>query len=811
MGLPSLGWAWRLWILAGLAVADPAQAQEAASPEPTAAPQEVRLGSFIVGGGLTATELYDDNIFATDSAEIGDYITIVTPEIYLESDWQRHRLRFEGGAEIGRYASNGGEDYNDFWIGTDGRYDVSDATNVFGGARFSREHEDRESPDAVSGTEPTTFTRLQGHLGAEHKIDKVALRFGLTSERLDFEDVPRTGGIINNDDRDRTMYEAGGRVGYRLRPGLEPFLQAIYDLRRYVENVDDNNFDRDSQGYGLAAGLQARLAEGLGIEALAGYLHQAYDDPQLGDVNAPDLGFRLLWDSGTGTAVKGFVDRQVEETTLARASAALDTVVGVSVEHALSADLLLDARAVYVDSDFDGIARQDDIYSLGAGLKYYFLPNFFVGSEYRLLIQDSSEPGQDYVENRVLLRLGAQIAPEFAADAAAPQGPSGVYAGVQAGYGILGSSLKGPRGSGGTLSAEFGADGATGGAFAGYAQALGQWRLGVELEGEASTAEWDHARLPGGRVFSVHKTDTFGAAVRFGYVLNSGAIIYGRAGPVSSNFRTEYNHGHRRIDQDDREVGVRFGTGIEVPAGEALFLRLDYTFTDYGDYGVTSNDTDAFHNRESLVRVGLGYRFYDDPGVQADASAASFTGPYAGLRAGYGEIASLNAGPRQAGSTLDAERANGGFVGGLFAGYGYDFGGPYLGAELEGELGDSGWDQTREPTGRVYSVEKDHGFGGGVRLGYVLGDAALVYGRVGIMRARFSTDYDVGANRVRQDDDSTGLRVGAGIEAPVSQKLFVRLDYSYTDYGNFDVDYGSGIDRFENAESLVQLGIGYRF
>lgn len=787
------------------------RAQDETSTEPTDTRQETRLGEFIVGGGLTVTELYDDNIFATEEAEEGDYVTIVTPELYLESDWQQHRLRLVGGAEIGRYASNGAEDYEDFWLGADGRYDISDDSNVFGGARLSQEHEDRESPDAVAGTEPTTFTRLQNHLGLEHKIEAASLRLGLTAERLDFDDVSRTGGIINNDDRDRTMYEGGGRVGYRVRPGLEPFVQGVYDLRRYDDGADDNGFDRDSEGFGLAAGFQARLAAGLGVEALTGYLHQAYEDFQLDDVDSVDFGLRLLWNSDRGTTINGFVDRTVEETTLARASAALDTVFGVSAEHAVFSDLLLTGRAVYIDSDFEGIARQDDIYSLGAGLKYFFLPNFFVGGEYRLLVQDSSEIGQDYVDNRVLLRLGAQIAPEFAPEAATPAGPSGVYAGVQAGYGITGSSLKGPRGSGGTLSAEFGAGGATGGAFAGYARALGPWRLGLELEGEASSAEWDHARSPGGRVFSVRRTDSFGAAVRIGYALESGAILYGRAGPVLSNFRTEYDHGHRNIEQDDRQAGVRFGAGIEVPTGEALFLRLDYTYTDYSDYGVSTNDTDVFNNRESLARFGLGYRFYHDPGAGPARSSPSFTGAYGGLRGGYGEVASQNTGPRQAGSTLDAERANGGFVGGVFAGYGYDFGGPYLGLEAEGELGDGGWEQAREPTGRVYSVEKDYGLGGSARVGYVLGNAALVYARVGLVRAHFVTAYDVGANSIGQDDDLTGVRFGGGIEAPVSQKLFLRFDYSYTDYGDFDVDYNSGVDTFDNIEGLVQLGIGYRF
>ena len=140
-------------------------------------PKAVPLGSFLLYPDLTVSGVYDDNIFATPPrTEEDDYIMIVSPSALIKSQWSKHELSLGAGADIGRYATNSDEDYEDYWVEADGRYDFAARSNVFGGTRFIRDHEDRASPDDVNGVEPTTFDEYGGHAGLFHQIKRTAMR-----------------------------------------------------------------------------------------------------------------------------------------------------------------------------------------------------------------------------------------------------------------------------------------------------------------------------------------------------------------------------------------------------------------------------------------------------------------------------------------------------------------------------------------------------------------------------------------------------------------------------------------------------------
>ena len=78
-----------------------------------------RVGSFLLYPAVTAKGEYDSNIFALDknfSAIIDDFILVVSPEVVLESNWNRHQLNFWAAADFGFYTPNSTEDFEDFEI-----------------------------------------------------------------------------------------------------------------------------------------------------------------------------------------------------------------------------------------------------------------------------------------------------------------------------------------------------------------------------------------------------------------------------------------------------------------------------------------------------------------------------------------------------------------------------------------------------------------------------------------------------------------------------------------------------------------------
>ncbi len=778
-----------------------------------------RFGPFVLDADVTVSQGYTDNVYATRNDKVGDGLAIATPSLSLTSEGLPVELELFGSAEIGRYWDETSEDYEDFNFGLDTTYRITPQSSVFGGASFGRDHEERQSPDDVNGTEPTLYYDSQAYLGTANRFDDVTLRAGATFERLDFDDVGAVGGSINNDDRDRDLYTAGARVGYVFSPGYEVFGQGLFDLRDYNEARDDNGFERDSEGFSTAAGLHYRPDRSLDIEGAVGLLQQSYDDPTFDTTTALDFALRALWRPQATTRLSAFVDRSLQETTLSGASGYISTGYGLSLIQQVRPDLSFETSMGYYQSDYKGLKREDSTFDLGLGARYYFVPNFFLATNYSFLLRDSTVASEDYDEHQVFFSLGAELSPAYD-EGELSRSPEiiadlgGLYGGLQGSLSNLGTELAGPRGAG-SLTSELADFGFGGGAFTGYGVRAGDWQFGLEVDAEISDVDWAHARDMGGRVYSVSKDWSIAAGPIVGYWLNDDSMIYGRFGVVETSFDTNYVESGDSYDESRTLTGLRFGLGGETTLTGNFFLRLDYSYTDYEDYDITFSDgRDNFANNESLVRLGVGYRLPGGAAETDDAEeqpAPDPAGFYIGLGGGHDRLNSKNTGDREAGSLLQVDAGEGGASGGLFAGYGAVWHNIYLGAEAEAELSDVTWEREREPTGRVFEVDKEGGFGAALRAGYVLPGGALAYGRAGVMYSKFNTQVTTTGNHFEEDEFLLGLRLGMGLELPISEDLFARLEYSYTEYEDSSLATGTGPEGFENSEGLFRAAIGWRF
>lgn len=799
------------------------------------ATQGYQWGSFKVLPQISFAQLWDDNIFATDTGEEDDIVTVVSPSLLLASNWDRHALNLRAGAVFSGYARHNDEDTQDAWFDLEGRYDLSKPTNLFGGIGYSREHEDRTSPDDVNGIEPTVYRVLRSHLGLYTENGPFTIRVGGTYDTLDYDDVNTlVSGTINNDDRDRDLYSVGARIGYRHSARYESFVQFATDTRNYDAPLDNNLQNRDSEGYRFGAGLLIKDAR-LNGELSLGYIKQDYDDSALDDVSALDLGANLTWRASPSTAVRVSLDRSLEETTLLNSPGFLYTTAGLTVQSKVSPRTILTGTLGVSESDYEGISRNDDLYALSLGLQYQLARHLFAEGSYSYTQRNSNIAGEDYNRNQLLFQLRAEISPGFASSpillaAAAPISGeipaevSGFYLGGQVGISALGTTLIGPRGGpGGTLQSDFGDDGSSAGLFAGYGVRLrNNWYLGLEVEANSGSADWYHER-EGGRIFAVEEDDKFIIAGRLGYMLNNGNLLYGRLGYVETDFDTTYRDDMGTVyDTRDTVKGYLFGGGAEIPFTNHLFWRVDYAYTDYQDNDIFfGTGSDQFDTGEGAVHFGLGWRATSQRLVSHLAEARqTLPGFYVGGRLGYGQInTAQDATHREPGSTnaFNADFADHGATWGVFAGWGTLINRIYLGVELEAELAQNDWQHLRDPTGRDYSVEKEDSYGAALRLGYVLRNGTLLYGKAGVVETTFNTRYVKGNNSaawIDRDYRQSGDRYGLGAEMTLSKNLFARAEYSYTQYDDysFTTIHAQPDDvRWDNSESLFNIALGWRF
>lgn len=364
--------------------------------------------SFHLLPEVQITGYYDDNIFATAKATESDYVGIVSPTLKINSRWDRHSLKLNTGANIGRYKDNSSEDYEDLWLEASGRYEISTATNLFGGVGYRQKHEGRDSKEsAQSVDEPTTYDVQSMHIGGRHKLDEYVIRLGVTYEELDFDNV----GDLINDDRDRTHTGAGLRVSRGLDKQTKVFAQGLLNKRDYDDDVDLSGFNRDSQGYAAAVGLIKTFGKKDRIEGFVGLLSQDYDDSRFDSVTEPNFGISLRWYPAETFKFTGNLNRTLSETTEEGSSGYLYTKLNLQLDKRMFTDYVGYVSYGYAEADYQEVSREDTTSSFSLGLNYYMSPHLFLSGSYRHISNDSNIADNDYDRNLFLISLKAKLAP----------------------------------------------------------------------------------------------------------------------------------------------------------------------------------------------------------------------------------------------------------------------------------------------------------------------------------------------------------------------------------------------------------------
>lgn len=789
----------------------PAFAQDAPPIPPPEPARPEAAAPHRLESGIDVGATWSDNIFATRNDEVDDLIVTLKPSFSYTVGPRDRRFVARARGELGRYGDYGSEDYDDWQVGADGRYALTQAVTLLGGGDYQWRHEARSSPEAVGGLEPTEYEQAYLFGGLLLRRNAVSARLAATVTDYDFSDVPAAVGVLNNDDRDRTQSELGVRLGWQARPGREWFVQGAWDRREYDAPIDDYGFARDSDGLSLALGLRHATPR-LTTEVFTGAMSQDYEDSRLGEVTALDVGALVDWVAPGGLELSFRLDRSIGETTLPEAAAYVATTAALNVTASPHPRLQAGAGFNAAHYDYRGAPRSETAAGLRTWGRYWIDPRIFVGLEHSFTQRTSSAAGLDYDENRFMVQLGARLQPRrlagvdpFVLD---PAAPGGAYVGALLGHGVLATGLDGPRGPG-SNTADFADMGPGFGLVGGYGWVSGSVYLGLEAEGFVEGPEWRHLA---DRQFRVHREDALGLSVRLGHVTRGRDLIYARAGVQSAGFRTTYLHATHLSDETERRTGLGGGFGLEAAAGDRGFVRAEYLVTSWEDYDVPtgSGNFDNFSNSESQFRIGGGVRFGAQVERDAPAAAMDFAGSYLGVQIGHGALISDNEGDRSGGTTVDIIRGSHGPLIGAVVGHGWTAGRLYAGVEASGDVSGINWNIERDPNGRVYSADHDYSVGASARLGWRVSDTALIYGRAGAVRTRFEIPYATSGVSVRSKTSRTGLRLGAGLEVALSERARLRLDYSVTDYERYDVVYSTNSDSFDHAASLTTIGFVWK-
>lgn len=377
----------------------------------------MRLGSFLLFASLEADLAYNDNVYAlpASSGPVASLLEIVQPTLELRSSWGTHMLNAYARGAFGFFNATPVQNYADYSLGVDGRYDIYRDATVYGGLRFAQGHEIPGLPNTVQAPiGPTVFTQATGAAGYYQKITRFSVRAELQADRFRYVDngLGLAQGVVPNNDRDRTEFRESLRFGYEFLDGYEIWVRGRLNQRVYLNPVDAAGFARDSSGWDAVVGISIDLGGLATGEFFAGYLSQTYVDPQFKPLQGPQLGLAITWHPLQNLWVKPYAVRTINETAYVGNSGYLNTSLGVTVNYDLLPNVKLEGRADYTIADYQSAetsSRYDQYYTFAAGLTYFPVPQFFIGPRYQFIKLNSNQSAFDYAQNVLMLRIGARL------------------------------------------------------------------------------------------------------------------------------------------------------------------------------------------------------------------------------------------------------------------------------------------------------------------------------------------------------------------------------------------------------------------
>lgn len=176
-----------------------------------------------------------------------------------------------------------------------------------------------------------------------------------------------------------------------------------------------------------------------------------------------------------------------------------------------------------------------------------------------------------------------------------------------------------------------------------------------------------------------------------------------------------------------------------------------------------------------------------------EAPVASWAGPYAGVQLGYG----FSGRTETPAGDLDTD----GFIGGGFAGYNFQNGMFVYGGEVDLNYANLESD--------VPGVSSKTSLDGSLRarIGVAATDNILVYGTAGGAAQSLKVSDGFGSDR----NTLLGWTAGAGVDVKVTENIFARAEYRYTDFGSKDFNTGSGEQSISSRDNRVMFGLGVKF
>ena len=380
------------------------RAQVGRKARPTPQSDET-MGSFTLNTTMELETIYDDNILRTKTRQISDGIAKFRPGLALASDWANHALNLTLGGDIGRYAENEKENYEDFNAGIGGKIDVDDGKFITLNTSWSRRHEERGTFDDAATPKPTQLQVYSFSGSYDHDVGDIFSRTSLSADYTDVFD----NGTTNNDDRDLWTYSLRQRFGHEVDEGSQIFVEGAVNLRDYTATVNDGGTKLGSHGYEGLVGLVWDVSGVSFLEFGAGYFQQFYNESTFATSSGPSFRGRFIWNPTGLLTLSGGVARSVQETAQSNTASVINTKFSLNLDWEARYNLIVSANAGLQNEDAGSTGRIDDTTTFGLATRWLIGQNWSLRGGLDYTQKSSTTSSSEYSDTRFSLTLTERL------------------------------------------------------------------------------------------------------------------------------------------------------------------------------------------------------------------------------------------------------------------------------------------------------------------------------------------------------------------------------------------------------------------
>lgn len=395
----------------------PSVAALAVPPRRTIAPDDNPFGPIGYGvGGLRLVPYveqsfgYDSNPEQVSTGVRSSPFSRTEGGFAIQSDWSAHELKG---------TVHGG--YNDFFdnpranrpdaVGVlDLRIDETRETQFDAEGRFTIDTQRPGSPELnVAVRDRPLITSFGATTGITQAFGRFSVGLHGLFDRSDYEDGELTDGTrIDLAYQDFNDYGAKAKLGYDLKPGLQPFVEVGYDRRVHDETVDPFGFRRDSDGVGARVGTSFEVWPQLTGTVSAGYADRFYDDRRLGDLAGPTANASIAWAATPLTTLTLQGSTAFNETTVIGSPGIESRAVGVTLSHALFRNLTLTAAVGYEQDDYVDVPITEQTLTASLKAEYHLTRSLVLTGTLSRQQLWSTVKGDGYTQEIALVGLRLQ-------------------------------------------------------------------------------------------------------------------------------------------------------------------------------------------------------------------------------------------------------------------------------------------------------------------------------------------------------------------------------------------------------------------